>query len=237
MKLNNFDENIHSLIILAITLMAIFSFFINSHPSLNIPLSLALFIIYQRNNVGLKSLLKIIIGGLFFSLFCSYFILFVPAADFQNGNQIHFLGLTVSEALLKKQTHIFLKLATLSIISLSSIMAINFEKIMIYFMSNKIINVNLGYPLLLAFNSISLIKSEFEKIRINARFRRLSIAKQINIFFPLLVYSIRHADRGALSLITRGLNENKTFYFSTELRLKDKILFFVFLIIIIILWK
>ena len=94
-------------------------------------------------------------------------------------------------------------------------------------------SAKLGYPLLLAFNSVSLLRAEYQKIQINAKFRNISLVERWNTLFPLLVFAIRHADRGAMSLITRGLNENKSYYFEVKLMKRDLMVFIGFLILLI----
>jgi energy-coupling factor transporter transmembrane protein EcfT len=88
-----------------------------------------------------------------------------------------------------------------------------------------------GYPILLALNSIALFKEEYDRIKINARLRDLPFKDQFMLFFPLLVFAIRHSQRGALSLVTRGLNQQKTFYFSYGLSFDDKKRLFLFWLI------
>jgi hypothetical protein len=84
-------------------------------------------------------------------------------------------------------------------------------------------------------NSIALFKDEFDRIKVNARLRDLPLKDRLSIFFPLLVFAIRHSQRGALSLVTRGLSDQKSFYFSYDISSLDKNIFKVFLLIYLIL--
>jgi energy-coupling factor transporter transmembrane protein EcfT len=80
----------------------------------------------------------------------------------------------------------------------------------------------MGYPLLIAMNSILLFKEEFDRIKLSAKFRGLGLKDRLFALFPLLVFAIRHSQRGSLSLVTRGLNPNKSFYFGYEISIQDR---------------
>lgn len=79
-----------------------------------------------------------------------------------------------------------------------------------------------------------MLKTEFDKIKINAKMRGFNFFQRINMLFPLLVYAIRHADRGAMSLITRGLSEDKAYFFESSLTLSDKILMLIFILLVFV---
>jgi energy-coupling factor transporter transmembrane protein EcfT len=222
MKLKSFDESIHSVILLVLTIIGIVYFFIISNFIYYLPVAAFLLVMYFINDVSLRKIIKGIVIGIVLSFFCAYFILLFP------NEKIPY------DVLLKKQTSVFIRVGTISIISYLSLFAINFEKIMIYLLKKKKISANYGYPLLLAFSSVSQLKSEMKKIKINARLRNLPWQDRVNVYFPLLVYAIRHADRGAMALITRGLNEDKYYYFEIEIKTKDQSLLSFGMIFILI---
>lgn len=104
------------------------------------------------------------------------------------------------------------RLFFLFFVSMLSFAVIDFDKIFVYLMSTKKMKVNWGYPMLLAMNSLQLLKTEQERIAYNARLRNLKWHQRYLVFFPLLVFAIRHSERGAMALVTRGLNPDKVFY-------------------------
>lgn len=97
-------------------------------------------------------------------------------------------------------------------VSAFSFSAIDFDKVFIYLMASRKIKVTWGYSMLLAMSSLQLLKMEQERITFNARLRGLKWYKRYLTFFPLLVFAIRHSERGAMALVTRGLNPDKLFY-------------------------
>jgi energy-coupling factor transporter transmembrane protein EcfT len=123
-----------------------------------------------------------------------------------------------------------LRLMLVSFLSMASGVVIDYTKVVLHLIVHKGLRLFWGYPFLLALNSIALFKSEFERIRINSRLRDLPWKDQLSLFFPLLVFAIRHSQRGALALVTRGLSDEKTFYFSYDLSPSDKFLFRLFLV-------
>jgi energy-coupling factor transporter transmembrane protein EcfT len=97
-------------------------------------------------------------------------------------------------------------------ISMLSFLSVDFDKLFIYLMASDKIKTIWGYPLLLAINSLQLLKEEQERISFNAKLRGLKWHQRYLLLFPLLVFAIRHSERGAMALSTRGLNPNKLYY-------------------------
>jgi hypothetical protein len=236
MKLKFFEEKIDSLVLLMITTLSYLYFFYIENQLFYLPVFIFLMILYNQNNVSLLQILKFSAGAITFSFLHSTAML-VSSHDMiasATDKIVHFYFLNFSENSLRLQLKVFIKISTISSLSISSIYSLNFEKIIIQSMQRKWLRPNLGYPLLLAFNSIASIKSEFQKIKINAAFRNISYFKQFNILFSLLVFSIRHAERGAMSLLTRGISENKHFYFNTSMKRSDYVISALFISLIIL---
>ena len=105
-----------------------------------------------------------------------------------------------------------IRLFCLFSVSMFAFLAIDFDKVFIYLMASKKLKVTWGYSLLLSMNSLELLKREQERIVFNARLRNLKWHQRHLAFFPILVFAIRHSERGAMALVTRGLNADKLFY-------------------------
>lgn len=105
-----------------------------------------------------------------------------------------------------------LRLFFLFSVSMFTFLAVDFDKVFIYLMASGKLKVTWGYSLLLAMNSLQLLKREQERILFNARLRNLKWHQRHLAFFPMLVFAIRHSERGAMALVTRGLNPDKLFY-------------------------
>jgi len=234
MKLHSFDEKIHSLVFVIINVVfVIYVFSSKNYYYLLRPYLFSLVLMYIQNRNGMRIVFTIF-GSFVFSFFCAYFVVFFPNEKYANGEMLNWYFKLVPKELVLNQFRVFLQVGMISNISFLSMRSIKFEKLMLYFMQNKWISATIGYPILLALNSMSLIKSEFGKIKINAKMRGLRFFQRINMLFPLLVFAVRHADRGALSLITRGLNEDKLYYFDVDLTKIDQIIIIIFIMLVFV---
>ena len=97
-------------------------------------------------------------------------------------------------------------------VSMFSFAAIEFDKVFTYLMATKKLKVTWGYSMFIAMNSLQLLKKEQERINFNAKLRGVKWHQRYLTFFPLLVFAIRHSERGAMALVTRGINPDKLFY-------------------------
>lgn len=233
MKLSSFDERIHSVIIVTMTLISIFFFFFVKNIGALIPLFLFLNFVFFINGLKLKKWGQVLIVSILFSAFCTFLPLFFPNPLLDVPPYLTILFFKIPRNIFEIQKLIFYRLILLSSISMGMIYVVNFEKVIIFFMRHKILSAKWGYSLLLAFNSIGSMNAEIEKIQINAQFRNIPFLERMNLIFPLLVYAIRHADRGSMALVTRGLSEDKDFYFDTFIRNADKKISILFLFVII----
>jgi energy-coupling factor transporter transmembrane protein EcfT len=152
-----------------------------------------------------------------------------PAKELQTGEVYQISRFVIYQASVTKALSGMIRLFLASFLSMSSGAVIDYTKVVLHLIVHKGLKLFWGYPILLAMNSIALFKEEFERIRINAKLRELPWQDQLSLFFPLLVFAIRHSQRGALSLVTRGLNHQKSFYFSYDLSELDKLRLRLFL--------
>jgi len=110
----------------------------------------------------------------------------------------------------------------LTYISISSSLLIDFEWLLLFLMSKKILSPSKGYPIFAAINSIEKLKEEKRRLDFLAKMRGLN---HFRYFFyrlmPLFVFSLRHSQRVAMAMVARGLNDQKVFYFDYHLKKKD----------------
>lgn len=198
----------------------------------NLLMAVFLLYLYRKNGLTYKVMFKLMIYALIFSSMFLFLNVLYPSVEFRVGEQITFLGFTFYKVALKNGLINCARLFMLSLVSMSSTYAIIYTKVILHLIIHKGLKVVMGYPLLIALNSIILFKEEFERIRLSAKFRGLGWWDRIFTIFPLLVFAIRHSQRGSLSLVTRGLNPNKSFYFGYNLVPSDRrwlrLFFFMF---------
>ena len=223
-------EFLHSWYLLLITMMSLTYLLINKVLLLDLLILVLCFYFYLKNGLSLFKFQRFFGYAFFFS--GGFFLLNVlyPSNDLKMGDVFHFYNFVFYQASLEKAFTVMLRLLFVSFLSMSSGSVINYTKVVLHLIVHKGLRLFWGYPFLLALNSIVLFKTEFQRIRINAKLRQLPWQDQLSLFFPLLVFAIRHSQRGALALVTRGLAEEKTFYFSYDLSRSDKSLFRFFLI-------
>ncbi len=228
-------EYLHSWFILSITLYSLLFLLINPSFALNTILLLMVFYFYFKNGLRVRLFLKISFYALFFCLILFFLNCLHPAKALMQGSSYLLFGNTLYSKTVEHALQMSLKLFFVTLLSMSSGVVVNHSKVILYLMVDKRLKLSWGYPILLSINSISLFKDEFERIKINAKIRNLPFLDRLNILFPLLVFAIRHSQRGALSLVTRGLDENKSFYFSYTTSTIDKKRFQIFLILYFVL--
>lgn len=218
-KLLKREEFFHSWYLLVITIFSVLFLLLNRNLYLGIPLVIGSFYLYFKNGLTLKKFFRFSLYALFFGM--SYFLL----------SRLH----PGKDATMEKSIHTMIRLFTVTLVSMSSGSVINYTNVVLHLIVHKGLKLFWGYPLLLALNSIALFKEEYDRIKINAKLRDLPMLDKIMVFFPLLVFAIRHSQRGALSLVTRGLTKEKSFYFSYDVSRRDKKILLIFWLIYLLL--
>lgn len=127
------------------------------------------------------------------------------------------------------------RLFFLFMISFLAAPLIDFEVCAQYFMQTKIISPTFGIPFIAAINSIDTFKSTFDSIQTNIKQRRLNFKDKIQFLFPIIIYSIYHSDKQSHTLISRGIKNQKSYYYDYSFTTKDSLLGLSFLIFFIIL--
>ncbi len=216
-------EYIHSWYLLLITTFSLFFLLINRHLIFDFPIVIVSFFYFFKNGFQLSRFAKVSLYAFFFSF--GFFALSVlyPAKELRTGDIFHLYHFQFYQASIELAFGTFIRLFFISTVSMSSGIVINYTKVVLHLIVHKGLKLIWGYPMLLAMNSIVLFKHEYERIRINAKLRDLPFRDRIILFFPLLVFAIRHSQRGALALVTRGLSDKKSFYFSYDLSNLDRL--------------
>lgn len=196
---------------------------------------LAIFVLslYWKNGLKFKKLFTLSLYAFSFSF--SFFVLYLiyPGQKYAGTEMVTLLSFNIYKLAIWDGVHSLIRLWLLSLVSMSSTYAITYTRMILYLIIHKGLKILFAYPLLIALNSILLFKDEFNRIRMSARFRELPFWSRIFTLFPLLVFAIRHSQRGALSLVTRGLSPSKSFYFSYELQNKDRYILGLFYILLL----
>ncbi len=231
-------EFVHSWYVLVMTFFSLLFLLINKNLMLDLPLVLFMGMIFFKNGQSASKIQRIILYAFFFSFSLFVISILYPSAALKIGFVYQFGAFKIYQASLDRAIRTMIRLFLVSFLSMSSVGAINYTKVVLHLIVDKGLKLFWGYPMLLAMNSIVLFKKEFERIRINARLRDLPLKDRINMFFPLLIFAIRHSQRGALSLVTRGLNDQKSFYFTYEVTPADKLwlkMFWLFYLLLVAL--
>lgn len=211
------SEYIHSWYLLIMSGFGLIFLLASKTLFLNLILAIFLLFFYIKNGLTYKVMFKLMMYAFIFALMFLLLNLIYPSNELKVGEQITLLGFIFYKKALIHGMNNCARLFMLSLISMCSTYSIIYTKVILHLIIHKGLKVVMGYPLLIALNSIILFKDEFERIRLSAKFRGLGWWDRIFTLFPLLVFAIRHSQRGSLSLVTRGLNPNKNFYFGYNL--------------------
>lgn len=230
-------EFLHSWYLFIISLLGLLFLLVSPYLSANLLLVIVLHYFYTRSGLGLQVLQKNIGYALFFSVLMFVLTLMWPGKQLQQAPFVDLAGWKVAEAALEKAWQIAGKLFLLVLTSMASARVINYTKVVLFLIVHKGLKVLWGYPLMIALNSILLFKEEYDRIKLNGQLRNLGLMGKVGVLFPLLVFAIRHSQRGSLALVTRGLNPSKSFYFSYVIyphdraRLRCFLLFYAMLLL------
>jgi hypothetical protein len=228
---NSSETQIHSLYLFVMAALGLLFILISKYVLLSVAIYFFTLTIFFLNGLEPKSYLKILIAATLFSF--TYFLLsqIYPAAELKDTltfrlGWISFYHKSLNHGLLQ-----VVRLGLLTSLSMASGLVVDYTKILMSFMQRKKIPLLLGYPIILALNSIVLLKNELNRIKMISFQRKLPLFTRIFPFFPLLVFAIRHSQRGALALVTRGLSENKTFYFNYQAQKSDRFFLLFFMLV------
>lgn len=137
-----------------------------------------------------------------------------------------------AEQALIKANQIALKVWAMTWVALLSSKMTNPRDVITYALQRGWLSVTIAYATLVGLGSIELMQNESSRIRLNAKLRGFTNRQRFLQWIPLLIFALRHAQRGAMSLRARGLNRTKNFYYNYQPTCSQTVKSTVLLIII-----
>ena len=104
------------------------------------------------------------------------------------------------------------RLFSLAIISFMYILHLPKEQFVLNLIQRKILSVNIGFALLAVFNAFAELRKEFNKIRLAYKMRFGKNSYSPKMLLPLMVSAARYAHTLSISMYTRGINQNRSYY-------------------------
>lgn len=195
-----YPEKVHSTISALVLFLVLAGLFIFSQPIAMLGLFLSLISYFLYLGLSFLQLVRISFYTLAFSAIYLLMVLLFPNPE------------RAFEAA------VFIRLFFVSTLSVSSLAVIHGEVILLYLAQQKKFPVLLIYPLLFSLSSIGLFKQKFDLYRLNHRLRETKGWVLPKMLFQFLVFTLRFSESGALSLIARGLSENKLYYYDFSIK-------------------
>ena len=124
-----------------------------------------------------------------------------------------------SDDTVQKANQILLRVTTMTWVALLSGSMLNLRDVVSTALQRGWLSMNVAYALQLGFGAIGLMRAEIKRIMLSAKLRGLSWRERFLQWLPILIFALRHATRGAMSLRARGLAEHearKTFYYNYQ---------------------
>ena len=124
-----------------------------------------------------------------------------------------------SDDTLQKANQILLRVTTMTWVALLSGSMLNLRDVVSTALQRGWLSMNVAYALQLGFGAIGLMRAEVKRIMLSAKLRGLTWRERFLQWLPILIFALRHATRGAMSLRARGLAEHearKTFYYNYQ---------------------
>ena len=123
-------------------------------------------------------------------------------------------------------------------VALMSGKMLNLRDVVSFALQRGWLSMNIAYALQLGFGSIELMRAEIRRIMLSATLRGLNWRDKFLQWLPILIFALRHATRGAMSLRARGLRVDsvrKTFYYNYQSTITQKHHAWVCLIVLLML--
>ena len=116
----------------------------------------------------------------------------------------------------EKANQIALKVWAMTWVALLSSKMINIRDVISCLLQRGWLSMQIAYAMMVGIGSIDLMRDETSRISLNAKLRGLTWRQRFLQWVPLLVFALRHAQRGAMSLRARGLDQSKSFYYNYQ---------------------
>ena len=139
-----------------------------------------------------------------------------------------------TDATMQKANQILLRVTTMTWVALMSGSMVNLRDVVSTALQRGWLSMNVAYALQLGFGAIGLMRAEIKRIMLSAKLRGLTWRERFLQWLPILIFALRHATRGAMSLRARGLAEHetrKTFYYNYQSTHKQRWLAWLALLI------
>lgn len=217
-----FDEKVHSFVNVLLVVIIITLLFVAGKPVVSAYVFILALTYFLFLGLTIAEFLKTVFYTFSFSFVYLLMLLLFPAPEsFFFGKTLKEV-VTAAEFFHTKEFFIFVRLLLISSVSVLSLSVINAEVVFLYLAQKKKMPVMLVYPLLFAVNSIHLFKKKFDLYRFNNRLRNVKGFVLPRLLFQFLVFTLRFSESAALSLVARGLSENKYYYYDFSVSPGDK---------------
>ncbi|MBX9599044.1 MAG: energy-coupling factor transporter transmembrane protein EcfT [Burkholderiales bacterium] len=147
------------------------------------------------------------------SLIPALLALFISSYFFASDNELSNYALSSqAQSKLWFSATLAMRLYLLSLVSVSFMLHLPQEQLILDLIQRKIVRVKIGYSFLAVFNAFAFMKQEFTRIQIayKMRFRKKWLSPQI--LMPLLVAAARYAHHLSISMYTRGINQERSYH-------------------------
>ena len=137
---------------------------------------------------------------------------------------------------MQKANQILLRVTTMTWVALMSGTMVNLRDVVSTALQRGWLSMNVAYALQLGFGAIGLMRAEIKRIMLSAKLRGVSWRERFLQWLPILIFALRHATRGAMSLRARGLVEHeakKTFYYNYQSTSRQQIAAWLTLLLLI----
>ncbi len=179
-----------------------------------------LFLLVHRNPIN--PLLLKLLAFLLIPTLSVFVTALVNTADKEQTQVLYRLGnIVIYTAAWENAIRLTVRSFCMSMISLTYVTSIQYNKLVVSLMQNFKLHTHIGYSLLAAFNAFYHLKDEYKRIRLINKQRFGKKTKSIKLIFPLLVSAGRYSSQAGLSLSSRGLNQDKTFLLEVKWKLVD----------------
>ena len=114
---------------------------------------------------------------------------------------------------LQQSLHLSLRLYTLAMVSFSFVCHMPQQEVILTLLQWRLLPLKIGFALLAVFNAFSYLAQEFQRIQLAYQMRYQRRLLTPRIILPLLVAAARYAHNLNISIYTRGLNNQRSYYY------------------------